>query len=340
MKNLLKYALYIILLICVLMCVLYFCIFNNNLSVNSDDWGNFGGYLGSITGLLAFAGVLYSIQQSNKTHTEDSERDTFFKLLDLHTNKMSSVEFNKKNGAEAFKEFADIANKALMMEIMRQYILEKYSDLNEKGLIELFEHSKKEFEVLEFVYKIYFNDDLYISPFNHNTNSAYIRYQNLIQYIKKRKLNMLHIDKYSKIEVAIIPLENYIKECSKETVLNNIQIVADFIYKEYGYILGHYFRNMYYVMDTIDKFSDKKNYEELFRAQLSRYELALGFFNAVSSNSSNRMIYLLQEFGIFKDTYPDDITVLKYLLDKNKSANITNQGKMLAITNEILHCWN
>lgn len=91
--------------ICIIMCVLYFCVFNNGISQNSDDWSNFGCYMGSVTGLLAFAGVLYSIQLSNKIHTEDSERDTFFKLLDLHTNKMSSVEFNGKKEQKLLKSW-------------------------------------------------------------------------------------------------------------------------------------------------------------------------------------------------------------------------------------------
>lgn len=64
-------------------------------------------------------------------------------------------------------------------------------------------------------------------------------------------------------------------------------------------------------MDTINNFSDKKNYKELFRAQLSRYELALGVFNAVSSNSSPKMVLLLEEFDIFKDVYPGDLTLLQ-----------------------------
>lgn len=88
-------------------------------------------------------------------------------------------------------------------------------------------------------------------------------------------------------------------------------MIADVIYKEYGHILGHYFRNMFYVMDTINEFSDKKNYKELFRAQLSRFELTLGLFNAVSSNSSIKMVKLLEEFDVFKDVYPEDLQLLK-----------------------------
>ena len=107
------------------------------------------------------------------------------------------------------------------------------------------------------------------------------------------------------IEIELLKNENY------SYITKLITMIADVIYKEYGHILGHYFRNMFYVMDTINEFSDKKNYKELFRAQLSRFELTLGLFNAVSSNSSIKMVKLLEEFDVFKDVYPEDLQLLK-----------------------------
>ena len=335
MKNLLRCALFIMLAICIIMCVLYFCVFNNGISQNSDDWSNFGCYMGSVTGLLAFAGVLYSIQLSNKIHTEDSERDTFFKLLDLHTNKMSSVEFNGKKGAEAFKELADKANKSLMLQYIYQYVIDECSELDKTKLKDLHQNNSSLFNVLEFVYQILFPDSLCITPFEQNIDYAYFNYQKMVKHIKKNGYELRETEKCKNIEKIILCLNKYIEGVSVKNRLNNIQAVADFIYKEYGHILGHYFRKM----DTIDRFSDKKNYKELFRAQLSRYELALGLFNAVSSNSSTRMIHLLKDFKIFKDTYPNDITVLKVLMDKGVSNDDTNQDKMLTITNEVLNEW-
>lgn len=346
------------------MLIIYFVNVSYQFSPNSDDWGNFGSYLGSITGVLAFIGVLYSIQLSEKRaaiaearlreaatkadvveieahsrYIRDCERNIFFQLLELHTNKVNAIEFNGKRGAEAFKDLADIANRGLILKYVYQYIIDKCCDLKKTELLDLYENNRDLFKVLEFAYQTFFVDNLYNSSLKHNIDFAYQHYQNLIEYIKKKEFRLYAIEKCKKNEDIIFHLEKHIDKFSIESRLNNIQEVADFIYREYGHILGHYFRNMYYVMDTIDKFYDKKNYKELFRAQLSRYELALGIFNAVSSNSSDRMIYLLKEFKIFKDTYPDDIAVLKILMNKNNYTGITNQDKMLAITNEILDSW-
>lgn len=330
MKYLNKYWLTIsivtLLIICIIMVFIYFKNVSNNFSTTSDDWGNFGGYLGSITGLLAFAGVLYSLQQSNKTHTEDSERDTFFQLLELHTNKVNAVEYNGKNGVEAFKELANIANKNLIVLVLKKIIMNEdcVASLDKNKINSLHNENPQLYKVLQWLHGIYFNGNFSVEQF--------------IQLITKQDDNELKdyiSQRYTSNEDVMV----YVNSNIPMDIGDCLRIVADFIYKEYGYILGHYFRNMYYVMDTIDGFSDKKNYKELFRAQLSRYELALGLFNAVSSNSSKRMICLLEDFKIFKDTYKDDVAVLNPLMNNSRYSNKSNQEKMLAITNEILNEW-
>lgn len=341
-KNWLTISIIILLVICAIMVIIYFSYVSNHFSTNSADWGNFGCYLGSITGLLAFAGVLYSIQQSNKTHTEDSERDTFFRLLDLHTNKMNSVEFSGiKNsttlsgikGAEAFKKYVDVANHLLAVTIIQNRIKQEYKDIDisKYGVFDEIEYPSEEvYNMLKYLFSIFNNyscgkdykisrDDFELILSINNYDKIYSRYESCTL--------QLEVDKFLPNEIDITALYDAIRN------------IGDFVYSKYGYILGHYFRNMYYVMDSINVFSDKKNYKELFRAQLSRYELALGLFNAVSSNSSCKMICLLKEFKIFKDTYPNDITVLKVLMDKGVSNDDTNQDKMLTITNEVLNEW-
>lgn len=142
----------------------------------------------------------------------------------------------------------------------------------------------------------------------------------MLQDVCNKKLISNISERYD--DYLIIP---YLKQTINEYNENKYEytkLVADFLYKKYGHILGHYFRNMYYVMDTINNFSDKKNYRELFRAQLSRYELTLGIFNAVGSNSSTKMVQLLEEFDIFKDVYPDDLTLLQAATDDLNSQSI------------------
>lgn len=71
---------------------------------------------------------------------------------------------------------------------------------------------------------------------------------------------------------------------------------------------------MYYALKTIEQSSfskdDKTYYAHLYRAQLSRYELALGVFNAVWELSSDDMVRLLLQYDILDDIYREDIVLL------------------------------
>lgn len=133
----------VVVLISILMVIIYFWKSNDGLSYDSNNWSAFGSYFGSITGLLAFAGVLYSThlsekragdaedrldkqeKESRKRYVEDSERAIFFQLLELHNNKLESVVYevniinfsnnNKVNninnsGSKAFKNYVEEVN--------------------------------------------------------------------------------------------------------------------------------------------------------------------------------------------------------------------------------------
>lgn len=280
----------------------------------------FGSFFAGITGLLAFGGVLISLHVSEKRadkvekesrdrFTEDSERNIFFQLLELHTNKVNAVEFNGKRGAEAFKEFVDIANKNLNLLFIGKTIKMNCTDINKESMIDIYNNNRKLFDMMRVVYKVYFNGRFYTTPINDDIGIVLANTRNMMKEINDKKLSS-DISKRYEDYFILQHLQETINEYT-EYKYEYTKIVADFLYKKYGHIFGHYFRNMFYVMDTINNFSDKKNYKELFRAQLSRYELALGVFNAVSSNSSSKMIMLLEKFDIFKDVYPDDLTLLQ-----------------------------
>lgn len=112
----------------------------------------------------------------------------------------------------------------------------------------------------------------------------------------------------------------------------------DLIYRDYGHILGHYFRNMYYILDTIDSFRGdddyKQKYAKLFRAQLSRFEIALIICNAVSSQSTEKVITLLQKYEILNGFYNQDLFCTKDI--PNNTINNSQKDKGKILINDIL----
>lgn len=84
-------------------------------------------------------------------------------------------------------------------------------------------------------------------------------------------------------------------------------------YRHYQGVLGHYFRNLYHIIKFVnetaaladtDKKQDYKNrrfYTSLVRATLSQYELALLFYNCLSSNGDEFFKPLVEKYGLLKN---------------------------------------
>jgi len=351
----------IVVLISIIMIIIYFWKSNDGLSYDSNSWSAFGSYFGSVTGLLAFAGVLYSShlsekraeeaeakleqqeKESRKRYIEDSERAIFFQLLDLHNNKLESVNYNplsktetkiyfysnvdhifpkdNKSGFEAFKSYVKLANNYLCMYLIAKDI-EKYN--TKQQLIEYY--SDQQTQNFDHIYKATFNSQDY-ATLNQKLSDSILNnniYEN----------DWFNDDCY---KWALLKC----KKLNKKEMYEALKYSYDLIYRDYGHILGHYFRNMYYILDTItnfrggvDKDEYKKKYARIFRAQLSRFEIALIICNAVSSQSTKKVIELLQYYDILNGFYNGDLIFTKSIPNSSVSEGTKDYGKI--IIDEIL----
>jgi hypothetical protein len=84
-------------------------------------------------------------------------------------------------------------------------------------------------------------------------------------------------------------------------------------YITYGEELGQYYRTLYNILKLVERseFIDEKYvYTNLIRAQLSRYELSLLFYNSLSDYGREKMAPLVKEYKILKHlektTLPDE----------------------------------
>lgn len=312
--------------VCLIMFILYLIKFNNGLSGKPDEWDAFGSYFGAITGFLAFGAVLYTSYLSERRaedaerlsrdiahsatsfnrqqefrviqrYREDSERAIFFQLLDLHIKRANSIGVTN----DTYNGFGLYTDKT--EDYLYQYLTLNYLTKN----IDYIKSGKPTTNTILTLTEIRTLVDKLLSFYRQNSDTETCIQQALLNP------NSIPRDGYTRCIQPNFSIELYntIIEGNPKELYQAMSFAGNIIHKNYGYTLGSYFRNMYYVMDTINNFSDKKNYKKLFRAQLSRYELTLGLFNAVSSNSSLKMVKLLEEFDIFKDVYPEDIELLK-----------------------------
>ena len=264
--------------------ICYFCIYHDGLSSDYNAWIAFGTLWGAVFGSLAFIIAIRTVYEGRK----NAEREQIFNLLNLHQQKVEAVIYQKNgstiSGYDAFRAYTRQADKYLALHLI---IRELQTNGTSRFPIltgcqsELFAETKK--PVLGIKINMY--RDIKCIDTNWQDWSA----------------------------IALV-----IAYSDKLSAKDRVQAVAEVygqLYEENGHFLGQYFRNMYYVLNTIDQSSlndtDKAYYAHLYRAQLSRYELALGVFNAVWEKSSFDMVRLLLKYDILDDVYREDIVLFE-----------------------------
>lgn len=118
----------------------------------------------------------------------------------------------------------------------------------------------------------------------------------------------------------------FIEECKNIPILQ--EKYADFYSERYGEELGQYFRTIYNILKLVDAnklISNKKTYTNLLRAQLSRYEISLLFYNCLSSFGEKQMMPLVKTYEILKHLEestlpPENIEIWKQFNSQQASA--------------------
>lgn len=103
-------------------------------------------------------------------------------------------------------------------------------------------------------------------------------------------------------------LERYLMRVQRgdlmTTLREGVQEVYGEFYEVYGHLVGHYFRTIYNIVKFIDRAEidqeKKRTYSNLLRAQLSKYELGLLFYNCVSNFGSKELAPLVVKYNLLK----------------------------------------
>lgn len=328
--------------ICIFMLISYFFEFHDGFSNDYNKWGAFGSYFGSITGLLAFLGVLYSLILSNRATEEAKkesqikegiakketirreERDLFFKLLELDRDLFNNVKFvecfkevghKKENiygGIEAFEKFRIQLNNTLIEYIIYDYMFKMSTD-------KLKDILKSENQYYDSILNIK-SDTLTklksFERFNNGSDSYLIEKKKLFAELLKQDISSIFSNNeikpnYSDEQLYKFDSEfNPIQNLSSNERYIALKYVGDILNEVYGHILEQYIRNTYYILNTCNDFSEEKKgyYFKLYRAQLSRSEAIVVFIGALSSKSKTNFVKLLKSSEFldvihYKDLY-------------------------------------
>lgn len=137
-----------------LLIIIYTFSIGGKFSNSNADWGDFGSFLGSLTGLLAFASALYAIDQSNKRMKEAEERSFYNSAVETYYNVVKNIRFNDKVGDEAIAEYYE---RVKILNILFFYIDESSTKIFNNV-------SKKEMERIRLFFLLLLKIDLSDKP--------------------------------------------------------------------------------------------------------------------------------------------------------------------------------
>lgn len=318
-NDYIKYALIGTIIATFILVVVYIYRFHNGLSHDHHDFADFGSYLGSITGLLAFIGVLYTIRDSQVNRQIDSERSTFYKLLELYQRQVETIQYTndqpKKKGIEAFETYA---NEAQLL--FCAYVIYNFIKDGEKLPSELMCGEQSPFNDICMQFSVHSIKDLREKILNEEKNSAF--YYNMIDAINLSLRESLFYEHYRFVITSIC--ERKIKEEKYNQLYNFIRDTGDYLYGQHGQYLGQYYRNIYYLLNSLIDSKYINDYSKIFRAQLSSDELTILLFNSISSQSTKHTIHLLKTFDIFNNIIAYRLPIFGYATEEKKVKQIMN----------------
>ncbi|MBF9255635.1 hypothetical protein I2I11_20225 [Pontibacter sp. 172403-2] len=286
------------------------------------DWikhnaGQIGDTIGGITGpIINFvAGVLVYLSfkaqiKANKEQATQFKRETddntFFNMIALHNKKVDSVTFQIASGKKvesfsAFKNYTTEYNKLLKEEfsmIARREISHNWADL-----------SYQAYDIIWQPYALLYHKPVHFTGSQSQVDELKALYGSSDDTWELTKgLLGNPIDTPPEVNSSLQKVGYLLFEKMSSTQrLKAIQEVHSKFYHDHGHHLGHYFRNIHYTLEIIDGSEQPQKYAKIFRAQLSRYELALMYYNALSSMSSKEHVQFLIIYDIFNGLYPSDL---------------------------------
>lgn len=324
-----EWAIVIIVVIIVIAISVYCIVFDGGLSKEHQRWGEVGSFIGALTGLLAFAGVLYSIKTNSKQVKIQEERNTFFQLLAQHHRQVDNMNYKTDENEilEGLRVFEYLEKKEVdLWVIYLVYIyIKNTDDINLIGenlaKEEMLSLVKEYYGDENFDYKIFKDKiiekehDLLNEYDNGKYNYNFAKVNELLIYSNKILRESAVFEMYKELDskinhmifLPVFILSKYISAKDYKIILEIMNYVANHIYQLQEHYLGQYFRTVYYLLDILDGFSNSKQYARIFRAQLSRYELILILFNAMGDNATKRTIELYLKYDIFNNLNMSDL---------------------------------
>lgn len=303
--------------------------YNNGLSESTTDWANFGSYFGSITGLLAFAGVLYSASLSEnraikaeKKSKIREDRDQFFKLQNFISEEKNNSQI-KENINKIIVDIRSSINEELFSKIVSALNPSKIDSMIDISV------SDEDFDVatsfLDRIKDVNKSSPKYASAAEFTGSSVDF------EFLLQNKYR-LQVDTYSYVfftEKKLTDLFQYIySHYPNPKLIFQILNTNKELLEEKFVNISSYYNTYKYLIVTVNQFNNNEMYYQLIKAQLSDNEKVMLLIYSVILKENVEMVKILRDKKII-----DTINENAFYLYDSSSYNISN------MINGILDCY-
>ena len=261
-KKIFWIATIVVFVICTAYIILMYCIFPSD-SEKRGQFGDMFGFIGALFSGLAFAGLIVTmLQQREDLQNQKDEIKLQRQDLEAQT---KALELQKEEIAQTNKE----------LELQRKEMIEQ----NKTIILQRFENTF--FNMLELQQTI-------VNELRYELVNVEFKGRNVLSIIYKQIQRSVYDDKQLQPDDSI---EKYLQ--------------SYYAYVFNG-ILDHYFRHLYRIIKFVDESRcltnvEKYNYLCLLRAQLSKDELLMLFYNGLSDYGNEKFKPLIEKYAIFKN---------------------------------------
>ncbi len=272
---------------------LYFYKFHDGLAEIHSRWAEFGSFFSPVIGLLAFAGVLYSIELTKKQFRRQSEESGFFSLLNIYIKNIDQISlYNNEYSGDVFKRLIDEYYKLFKK---RCFYFAHHAIINDLE------------NVHEFGYRFLFDKITRKKCFHAGEEEKKI----VVNYFENRKedkdeaLKMLvdgrcsDEDRDRMEDIGAL----YFEDSSPAYRIEKMSLIYEDFDDKFGYQTTKYFNHIYCFLDYIDRTEEADKYINIFKSQLSRNEIVLLYYNMMNQDTEKNFNKLVFKHRLLDNIY-------------------------------------
>lgn len=238
-----------------------------------ESFGTFGDSYGALNTLfsgLAFTGIVISLISTKKQFQRQAFDTHFFELVKIHRENVERMEIRRTDNTSdtGIKAIISILNEYMVIKKTIHPFLRNSSDLSDRASIAY--------------YCLFFG----VGSRGQNALTEYLKnYENLA----------------SEEMVSFLKKDHIVQSTMKEEKIKHI------IFSGHQSRLGHYYRNLFYIVEYVDSRNfltnnDKNEYLKLLRSQLTTQEQILLLLNSLTKLGENwNTKKYIEKYGLVKN---------------------------------------